>query len=179
MRILFAFENPLPNTQADAEVFVATAKYLGRLTTGSWLHIPLRNEGNRDDVAGLVGMQVVGAAAPARPAALRHLCCGLTLAFRKGFRQADLVYTRNLWVAALALLFGQKVAFDHYRPWPAQIPPLQHWIYRLICRRQFLVNICHSDYTRKIYLELGSPGGKTGVHPQWLRATTPASPSFS
>jgi len=175
MKILFAFENTLPNTRADAEVFVTTAKYLARLTAGSWLHIPLRNGGNRDEVGALVGMPVVRACAPVRPAVLRHICCGLTIVFRKEFRQADLVYTRNLWVAWLTLLFGQKVAFDHYRPWPAQIPPLQLWIYRLICNRRFLINICHSDYTTRKYLELGIPQDKlqcvrNGFEPQRLRA---------
>jgi glycosyltransferase involved in cell wall biosynthesis len=174
MKILFAFENTLPNTQADAEVFVTTAKYLARLTAGSWLHVPCRNAGNRDAVGTLAEMPVVRAWAPVRPAALRHLCCGLTIVFRKEFRQADLVYTRNLWVAWMALLFGQKVVFDHYRPWPAQIPPLQLWIYRLICHRRFLINICHSDYTRRTYLELGIPHDKlqcirNGFEPQRLR----------
>jgi len=160
MKILFAFENPLPNTQADAEVFVATARCLGGLTAGSWLHVPLRNDGDGDGAGALAGMPIVRAWAPIRPAALRHLCCGLTIMFRKAFWQADLVYTRNLWVAWLSLLFGQKVAFDHYRPWPAQIPPLQPWIYRLICHRRFLINICHSEYTRRKYVELGIPDDK-------------------
>jgi glycosyltransferase involved in cell wall biosynthesis len=178
MRILFAFENSLPNTQADAEVFAATANALARRAAGSWLHIPLLNARNRDEVARLVGLPVVRAWAPLRPAALRHLCCGLTIALRKEFHAADLVYTRNLWMAALALLFGQKVAFDHYRPWPAQIPPLQHWIHRLICRRRFLVNICHSEYTRNIYRELGIPEEKlvcihNGYEPQRLEARLP------
>ena len=168
MKILFAFENPLPSDEADAEVFVTTARYLAPLLSRAWLHVPF--------AAGvapgaLAGLPVIRAYAPVRPAALRHLCCGLSLIVRPEYRQADLVYTRNLWVAWMAMMFGKRVAFDHYRPWPDQIPPLQLWIYRLICNRKFLINICHSEYTRGKYLSLGVPQSKlrcvhNGFEPQ-------------
>jgi len=178
MRILFTFENPLPSAEADAEVFVTTAKYLAPLTAGSWLHVPVADAAGLDAVEKLAGVPVVRAHAPVRPAALRHFCCGLTLPFRKEFRLADLVYTRNLWIAWMAVLFGQRVVFDHYRPWPDQIPPLQFWLYRLFCNRRFLVNICHSDYTRAKYLALGIPADKlrrvhNGFEPQRLHAPIP------
>jgi glycosyltransferase involved in cell wall biosynthesis len=160
MKILFTFENPLPNSQADAEVFVTTARYLAAMSTRSWLHVPIARPADRDAIAALAGMPPLGAAAPLRPAALRHLCCGLTLPLRKEFRLADLIYTRNLWVAWLAVRAGRRVAYDHYRPWPAQIPPLQRLLYRLLCHPRFLVHICHSDYTRGKYLDLGIPPGK-------------------
>ena len=160
MRILFTFENALPSTEADAEVFVATARYLAPLTTGSWLHVPLPRNSDLGAIRILAGMRVICAYAPIRFALLRHLCCGLGLVLRKEFRQADLVYTRNLWVAWVAMVFGQRVAFDHYRPWPDQIPPLQFWLYRLLCNRRLLVNICHSEYTMEKYLRLGVPAGK-------------------
>jgi glycosyltransferase involved in cell wall biosynthesis len=65
------------------------------------------------------------------------------------------VYTRNLWVAWLALLFGQRVIFDHYRPWPDQVPPLRRWLHSIFCNARLLANISHSQYTRAKYLELG------------------------
>ncbi len=178
MKILFTFENPLPSTEADAEVFVSTAKYLAPLLSRSWLCVPLPNSPDLDAIGTLAGMPVIRAYAPVRLAALRHLCCGLTMVFRKEYWQADLVYTRNLWVAWIAMLFGQQVAFDHYRPWPDQIPPLQFWIYHLVCNKNFLVNICHSDYTRRKYLNLGVPGDKlrcirNGFEPRRLQAPIP------
>jgi glycosyltransferase involved in cell wall biosynthesis len=178
MRILFTFENPLPSAEADAEVFVTTAKYLAPLTSGSWLHVPVANEAGLVAVGKLAGMPAVRARAPILPAALRHFCCGLTLPFRREFRLADLVYTRNLWIAWMTVLFGQRVVFDHYRPWPDQIPPLQFWIYRLFCNRRFLVNICHSDYTRAKYLALGIPADKlrrvhNGFEPRRLQTPVP------
>lgn len=178
MKILFAFENPLPSNEADAEVFVTTARYLAPLAERSWLHVPAADDAACDAVAELATMPVVRARAPLRPAPLRHLCCGLSMVFRKEFRQTDLVYTRNLWVAWLAVTFGQQVVFDHYRPWPDQIPPLQWWLYRLICNRRFLINICHSDYTRRKYLELGIPEDKlqcvhNGFEPLRLQERVP------
>src|SRR5215469_6324623 len=124
-------------------------------------------------------MPVVRAWAPLALAALRHFLCGLTLVFRREFRAADLIYTRNLWVAALALLAGQRVVFDHYRPWPAQIPPLGRWIYRLMCHRRLLANISHSEFTRARYLDLGVPPEKlfcvrNGFDPQRVGSPIPA-----
>ena len=178
MRILFTFENPLSSTEADAEVFLTTARYLSASTAQSWLHAPGPRHAERAAGETPAGMPMVRAWAPLRPAALRHFCCGLTLPLRREFRQADLVYTRNLWVAWLALLFGQRVVFDHYRPWPEQIPPLQLWIHRLFCHRRFLVNISHSEYTRARYLEIGVPPEKlrcvrNGFEPSRLAAPVP------
>ena len=173
VKILFAFENPLPNAQADAEVFVATAKHLAAFATRAWLHVPASDEANCAAAARLAGMPVIRARAPLRPAVLRHLCCGLTLPFRREFREADLVYTRNLWVAWLSLLFGQRVIFDHYRPWPDQVPPLRPWIHYIFCHARFLASISHSEYTRGKYLQLGIPAEKlycvhNGFDPQRL-----------
>ena len=178
MKILFTYENPLPNDQADAEVFVTTAKYLAPLAPRAWLHAPARGGVIRAEVAALAGMPVLRAWAPAKPAALRHFICGLTLVWHREFREADLVYTRNLWVAWLAVLFRQRVVFDHYRPWPDQIPPLQPVIYRLFCHRRFIAHICHSEYTRGRYLALGVPAAKlycvhNGFEPDRLRTRLP------
>ncbi len=171
MKILFTYENPLPNPEADAEVVVSTAKHLAPLTEQSWFHVPASGRANCETAAGLAGMPVVRAWAPHRLGAVRHLFCGLTMVLRKEFRGADLVYTSNLWIVWVSLMFGHRVAFDHYRPWPDQIPPLQFWLYRLMGNRRFLVNICHSDYTRRKYLALGVPPDKlycvhNGFEPQ-------------
>ncbi len=170
MKILFTYENPLPNTQADAEVFVSTAKHLAPLSGQCWLHVPIPRA-DRQTAQDLAAMPAVRVWTPIRPGLLRHFLCGLTVVLRKEFRQADLVYTRNLWVAWMSLMFGQRVAFDHYRPWPDQIPPMQFWLHRLMGNRRFLINICHSDYTRRKYLELGVPPEKlhcvhNGFEPQ-------------
>lgn len=178
MKILFTFENPLPSAEADAEVFVTTARHLAGWASQCWLHVPASREDDGRTAAAVAGMPVVRARAPLFPAALRHLICGLTLIFRREFRQADLVYTRNLWVAWLAVLAGQRVVFDHYRPWPAQVPPLRPWLYRLMCHRRFLANISHSEFTRARYLDIGLPGEKlfcvrNGFDPRRLGSPIP------
>ncbi len=174
IKVLFAFENPLPSNEADAEVFTTTARYLARILRQSLLHLPLAARSAAEPAALIAGMKVVRACAPVRPAAARHLLCGLTLVFRREFRQADIIYTRNLWVAWMSILAGQRVVFDHYRPWGDQVPPLQFWIHRLVCHPRFLLNICHSDYTRRAYLDLGVPAAKlhcvrNGFEPARLR----------
>ena len=178
MKILFTYENPLPNDQADAEVFVTTAKYLAVRVARASLHVPVPSATARAAAATLAQMPIVRAWAPARPAALRHLVCGLTLPWRREFRAADLIYTRNLWVAALSILFGRRVVFDHYRPWPDQLPPLAPLIYRLCCHPRFLAHVCHSEYTRSRYLALGVPAAKlfcvhNGFEPDRLRCRLP------
>lgn len=178
MKILFTFENPLPSKEADAEVFMTTASYLASRISTARMHVPQARKTAMDSASDLAGLTLVPARAPLRPAALRHFCCGVTLVFTKEFRQADVIYTRNLWIAWMAMLFGQRVVFDHYRPWSDQIPPLAYWIYRLMCRRSFLVNISHSDYTREKYLALGIPKEKlvcvrNGFEPQRLQSRVP------
>jgi glycosyltransferase involved in cell wall biosynthesis len=148
----------LPSKEADAEVFTNTARCIGAGLTEPVFHLPTDDHGAA--AARLTGMKIGRAWAPLRPAALRHFCCGLTIIFRRSFRVADIVYTRNLWVAWMAVSFGGKVVFDHYRPWPAQIPPLQPILYRLFCHPRLLANICHSEYTRRRYIELGVPAQK-------------------
>jgi glycosyltransferase involved in cell wall biosynthesis len=179
MKILFAFENPLPSAEADAEVFITTARHLRPHLEAAWLHVPIAT-GDPALISGQAGMPVIPARAPAQPAFLRHFACGATLGLRGAFHQADLVYTRNLWVAWTAILAGQRVVYDHYRPWPDQIPPLQHWLYKLFSHPRFLGGICHSEYTRRKYIALGVPPEKlrcvhNGFDP--IRFAEPLSPA--
>lgn len=160
MKILFAFENQLTSAEADAEVFSSTACNIAPMLEHAWLHVPIRDAADQKAAQHMAGLEIVKAWAPLRPAALRHFFCGLTIVLRRAFWRADVVYTRNLWVAGMSLLFGQKVVFDHYRPWPEQIPPLQPWIHRLFSSPNLLVNICHSNYTRQKYIDFGIPEDK-------------------
>lgn len=178
MKILFTYENPLPNAEADAEVFITTARHVAAFAERSWLHVPADGAG-RAAAEALAGMQAVAAFAPLHPPALRHFCAGLTLPLRRAFGQADFVYTRNLWVAFVSILAGQRVVFDHYRPWADQIPPLAPLIHRLFCHKRFLLHICHSNYTRRKNLELGAPAEKlicihNGFDPGRFQAPVPA-----
>jgi len=61
MKILFTFENPLPSAEADAEVFVTTARYLAGLASGTWLHVPMRKTEDQAACEKLAGMPAVRA----------------------------------------------------------------------------------------------------------------------
>ena len=161
MKVLFTFENCLPSREADAEVFTTTAAYLAARLERSWLHVPVaRAAGGGEAGGGAAGggaapgrLVAVRARAPAAPAILRHVCCGLTIAATEAFREADLVYTRNLY----------------------QIPPLQPLLRALMRHRRFLLNICHSEFTRDSYLSIGLPADRqvcirNGFEPDRLRA---------
>ncbi|QCE33428.1 glycosyltransferase family 4 protein [Acetobacteraceae bacterium] len=157
MKILFTFENPLPNTAADAEVFLSTAKALRKHFQDSKILLPLNKGQSLREVEEKYGVQVIPYKVPLSPAAWRHFCCGLTLGFRSSFRQADVLYTRNLWVAWVSTLFGKPTVYDHYRAWTDQIPPLTVFILQFILRPSFLFYACHSKYLRNKYLDMGCP----------------------
>ncbi|MBE7209845.1 MAG: glycosyltransferase family 4 protein [Gluconacetobacter diazotrophicus] len=156
MRILFTFENPASSPEADAEVFLSTARALAAGTNTARLHIPGPELPSGPPAP-------FRAWCPARPAILRHLCCGLTLPLRRAFRRAELVYTRNLWVAIVSLRCGRRVVYDHYRPWPDQIPPLAPVVRRMMSHPRFLLGICHSDYARRSFLRAGVPPDRLRV----------------
>jgi hypothetical protein len=71
-------------------------------TSRSWLHVPASDDANCDAVAALARMPVVRAYVPLRPAVLRHLCCGLTLVFRREFRDADRLIGHRRFLAESA-----------------------------------------------------------------------------
>jgi hypothetical protein len=79
MKILFTFENALPSNEADAEVFVTTAKYLAGLISEAWLYVPVADAAACATVGGASKLTIIPARVPRAPAVLRHLCCGLRL----------------------------------------------------------------------------------------------------
>jgi glycosyltransferase involved in cell wall biosynthesis len=83
------------------------------------------------------------------------------------------VYTRNLLVAAVAVLCRRRVIFDHYRPWGDQLPPLQPFLRWLLNHPRLIVAVCHSELTRRCYERIGVQPGKlvcvhTGFDPSIL-----------
>lgn len=151
MNLMFTFENPLPNRLADAEVFLATARALAKRFGGGKIFVPSNHPHVHKD--GLLEFRFC--AAPMDPAFLRHLFMALTMPLRRTFWRCDAIYTRNLLVVGVALLFGRRVIFDHYRPWGDQLPPLQPLLRRLMNRRRFVAAICHSTLTEASYKRIG------------------------
>ncbi len=70
LKILFTFENPLPSPEADAEVFVNTARCLSPLVAKTWLHAPLSRGTDTDAREAATGRSPGGKASRARHGAM-------------------------------------------------------------------------------------------------------------
>ena len=80
---------------------------------------------------------------------------GLRAPLHPVVKEADLVYTRMLPVVVGALLAGQSVVYETYRPWPDQqllSRPFFRWLGR---RSLFLGAVLHSHLAASSYLAAG------------------------
>ncbi|MGI9626994.1 MAG: glycosyltransferase [Longimicrobiales bacterium] len=72
-------------------------------------------------------------------------------------RQADVLYTRNLPIAALAVGRGLPTLFESYRPWPDQYPVLTPIIRRMTRAPSFIGGVFHSELARDSHTRAGAP----------------------
>lgn len=74
----------------------------------------------------------------------------------RSFQEADIIYTRNIQVALVALAFSKKqLVYETYRPWPKQYPKLT-FIYRWMVKHpRFLGAVFHSKLATKSFLDIG------------------------
>ena len=170
MRALFAYQEPVPLGQADAEVFVSTMAALSRRGWTAQLAVPRNGRGHADlersvrDFYHVEGtFEIVEVGRPQSVQAIRHLQHALALPTLAEFGNADFVYTRNLLILAVALLRGQRVVFDHYRLWGDQKRWLKPGLRRLMNHPSFLGLVVHSRYARAGYEELGVPSERVRV----------------
>jgi glycosyltransferase involved in cell wall biosynthesis len=162
VRILYVLDTQLPDSGADTEQVVNTLAALARrghrmallipgATTGPASWEPIRSH---YEVAGEVTVHL-----------LRWRGRGLrgiekwAHAFRAvrhpAVASADLIYTRNLPTAWRFLGAGHRVAYEHFRPWGDQFPPLQPAL-RAVLRHPGLVGAAfHSHHTLESYRRLG------------------------
>ncbi|MFW5875764.1 MAG: glycosyltransferase [Myxococcota bacterium] len=171
MRIVATYENLLPLSQADAEVFVNTAAALARQPD---LEVELLVPRNPASSVAQI-REYFGVRGPLRITELpswrgmlatQHLFHAIT-ASRRG-KGADLLYTRNLATLTAALQRGHLSALDHYRPWADQVPPLQPLLRALMGHPRFLGGVIHSELARRSYARLGVPEERlTVAHNGW------------
>jgi len=164
MRIAFTFENTLPATAADAEVFLNTAAALARRGHEAVLVAPqpahvgagfeelVRRE---HQLSGPLEFHPLQSAS--RNIGLQHLKHANMLANSAVARDADVVYTRNMVVALRCLAAGHRVFFDHYRPWGDQFPPLQLMIRQMFAHPGFVGMVSHSAVAKDAYVRIGAP----------------------
>lgn len=170
MHALFAYQEPVPLGQADAEVFVSTMAALSRLGWSVQLAVPRNGQRHVDlgrsvrDFYHVDGVfEVVEVGRPQSVQSIRHLRHALALPALPEFREADFVYTRNLLILAVALIRGQRVVFDHYRLWGDRKRWLKPGLRRLMNHPNFLGLVVHSRYARAGYEALGVPRERVRV----------------
>ncbi|MAQ18899.1 MAG: glycosyl transferase [Sandaracinus sp.] len=170
MRVLFTYENSLPRVEADAEQWVNSAAALARAGHEVELVFPRRpGESAPTTEALLEHFQVDGPlrfrALPTghRLLGLQHARHAAAVARDPRTRTYDVVHTRNLGVLTACLHAGHRCAFEHYRPWGDQFPPLQPWVRHALGHPDCVAAFFHSELARASYPRLGVPGAKLVV----------------
>ncbi len=164
MRIAYLFDRPLPATETDSEQVVKTVAALGRRGVEVTLVLPRhpRREPLRADAI-RAHYQVTGDFAveyvPSPlvrwqdPRKLDH--ARRALAGSRAAARADVVYTRNFPTLFGAALGSKPFAYETYRPWFDQLPPLR-WPFRAaMARPRFVGAVLHSSFARDRYAALG------------------------
>ncbi len=183
MRLLFSFENQVPNSQADAEVFINTASAVAKQNPNTTLTVPslvdeaelrgrLQESFNISDELEIVALKTARGSL-----GRQHLAHTAVLPQTQVFKNSDILYTRHLLLAMNAVRCGLPVVVDHYRPWGDQVPPFQLAIHKLMNHELFLGLITHSVFAKKAYLRIGVPEEKirviyNGYDPLRLAAST-------
>ncbi|MGB5810582.1 MAG: glycosyltransferase family 4 protein [Polyangiales bacterium] len=169
-RILFSYENLLPNSQADAEVVLNTAGALAGRGHEATISVPAPpgcDESFEDEVRTYYGIEtplhITAARSFTKNIAAQHAYHALHFPEHPWFDSADLVYARNPIVVMRSLQCGQRVLMDHYRPWGDQFPPLQPVFRRFMAHPNFLGIVVHSEYACLSYRRIGVPDAKLRV----------------
>jgi glycosyltransferase involved in cell wall biosynthesis len=165
VRILFSYENLLPTSQADAEVFLNTAGAIARRGHEAALLVPSRHRADpalsADSILSYydIDSPLPIAFLPTRTKniVVQHLGHALRVARDPRAGCADVVYTRNLGVLTACLANGLPTAFEHYRPWGDQFPPLQALLRHVMGHPRFVGMVVHSRYSMSAYRRIGIP----------------------
>lgn len=175
MRILYSFDSPVPNTGADTEQVVNTVAALARQGLAMELLVPGPVTGPGDAAALREYYQVSGDFTVHQlalrwkglrgPEKWSHARRGPR---HPAARAADLIYTRNLPAAWTMLRAGHRVAYEHFRPWGDQLPPLQPFLRAVLRHPRLLAALFHSEHALTSYRRLGVPEARLLVaHNGW------------
>lgn len=178
MRILYAYDTPIPDTGADTEQVVNTAAALARRGVTLDLLLPGPVTGPGDPAAIREYYQVAGAFSVHLLRWRYHRLRGpekwsyaLRAPAHPAVGPADLIYTRNLPGAWSFLGAGRRVVYEHFRPWGDQYPPLQPLLRYLLRHPNLAGAVLHSQHTLASYRRLGAPDERLLVaHNGWDEA---------
>jgi starch synthase len=172
VRLIYAFDEILPSTATDTEQVINTVAALGRAGVEVELRLPMVPGRATPSWASLTDYYQLAGPFRVTPLpstfgsvrALQKAAHAVRSAARTGDRDA-IWYTRNLPAVAAGLAAGYRVAFEHWRPWPDQYPPLQAPLRLLMHHPQFLGAVLHSEHARSSYERLGiAPERLVAVH---------------
>jgi glycosyltransferase involved in cell wall biosynthesis len=172
VQIIYAYDELLPSTATDTEQVMNTVSALAQIGVDVELRIPAppgRPIPTREALTAYYGVKGRYSVTkfPTRFDTMRPLqkaAHAATVARRSSPKDA-VWYTRNLPCLAAGLAAGYRVAFDHWRPWPDQYPPLQLPLRQAMRHPRFLGAILHSDHARESYARIGIPAERlTTIH---------------
>jgi glycosyltransferase involved in cell wall biosynthesis len=164
MRIVYAHDEPLPHTGADAEQVVNTVAALARHGVAIELLLPAAR-GNVPDAQQLREYFDVAGAFEVGTLPKSSLGVRVVEKWTHAIRvardartvSADVAYTRNLPSVFTLLRAGRRVVYEHFRPWGDQHPLLRPALRWMMRHPRFVGAVLHSAHTRDSYLRLGAP----------------------
>lgn len=163
MHLRYVFDEILPSTETDTEQVINTIAALGRRGVDVELMIPRARPSSpltHDELCAYY--QVQGPFRVVELPALSRRYRPLQKAMHS-VRAArvkdnfDVWYTRNLSSVAAGLARGHRVAYEHFRPWPDQYPPLEPVLRQMMRHPKFLGAILHSPYALESFRKIGVP----------------------
>lgn len=168
MKIRYVYDQLLPSRDTDTEQVLNTISALGRRGVEIELVVPSAGGATVDADALRSYYQVRG---PFRVSSRGALFGSVrpiqkTIHGLRGAREPrdeDLVYTRNLHAVGFGLAFGHRVAYEHFRPWADQYPPMEPALRAMFRHPNFLGAILHSEHIVESYARLGVPESRLQV----------------
>lgn len=168
MRISYLFDRPLPANETDSEQVIHTVSALARAGAEVRLVLPTR-PGVAPDVDAIRAHYCVrgdfcieGVAQPVlgqdEARKLWHALFARTRA-----AGSDVLYTRNFPTLFAAARADQPYAYETYRPWFDQLPPLAPAFRHALSQRHALGAVLHSAYARDRYAAIGVAAASLAV----------------
>lgn len=168
MRIAYLFDRVLPASETDSEQALCTIAALARRGIEVTLVLP---EGSEPVSAEALRAHyrvegdfvVVTLPNRWRWSTARKWTHAKRASEYEAALRADVVYTRNFPTLFMLAERGQRYAYETYRPWMDQYPPLRPAFRRALSRPALAAVILHSRFARDRYAELGVPVEKLHV----------------
>jgi glycosyltransferase involved in cell wall biosynthesis len=168
MRIAYLFDRPLPATETDSEQVMKTVAALSR--RGVEIHLVLPEPRRKIDgasstertrelrdyyqVEGDFVVHELSNPLDFWSTARKWLHAERAIRFARSL-EPDLLYTRNFPTLFRATASPLPFAYETYRPWADQFPPLKPPFKSSMRREHFLGAVLHSDFARQRYTAWG------------------------